>query len=79
MIGQHLFIQPLHQTLKQYRVIAVLSVTFIGYMMLKAWNFYEVNHALMSAESVVAFFTFVATLLGAFVKCVNNIQGRHEE
>lgn len=79
MMDNHLIKQPLHQTLKQYRIVAILSVTFIGYMMINAWNFYEINHTLMSAESVVAFFTFVATLLGAFVKCVNNIQGRHEE
>ena len=79
MVGKHLITQPLHQTLKQYRVIAILSVSFIGYMMLHAWDFYAVSHASMSAEGVVAFFTYIAALLGAFVKCVNNIQGRQEE
>ena len=79
MMGKHLIEQPLHMTLKQYRVIAVISLSFIGYMMLNAWKFFEIHHAELSAESVAAFFTYVAVLLGAFVKCVNNIQGKHEE
>lgn len=79
MIGKHLITQPFHITLKQYRVIAIASVFFLGYMMLKAWDFFEQNHTLMSVESAAGFFTFVAALLGAFVKCINNIQVRHEE
>ena len=76
---KHIIEQPLHITLKQYRVIAMCSVTFLGWMMIKAWNFFELNHQLMSVESAAGFFTFVAALLGAFVKCINNIQGRQEE
>lgn len=79
MMGKHVREQPLHTTLKQYRVLAMTSISFIGYMMLKCWEFYEANHSNMSTESVAGFFTFVAALLGAFVKCVNNIQGKHEE
>ena len=79
MWGKHIMQQPLHLTLKQYRVLAIISIGFIGYMMLNAWKFFELNHADMSTESVAGFFTYVAALLGAFVKCVNNIQGRHEE
>ena len=79
MMGKHIVTQPLHQTLKQYRIIAITSVGFIGFMMLTAWNFFEANHGNMSAAGVGGFFTYVAALLGAFVKCVNNIQGRQEE
>ena len=79
MMGKHIAEQPLHTTLKQYRVIAIISVSFIGYMMLKAWAFYELNHTTMSTAGVGGFFTFVASLLGAFVASVKNIQGRQEE
>ena len=79
MVGKHIVEQPLHITFKQYRIIAISSVFFLGYMMINAWNFFEQNHQLMSVESAAGFFTFVAALLGAFVKCINNIQGKHEE
>lgn len=79
MIGKHLTDQPLHLTLRQYRIIAVTSIVFLGWMLLKVWGFYELNYTTMSAEAAVAFFSFVGTILGAFMKCVNNIQGRHEE
>lgn len=79
MLGRHLTEQPLYVTLVRYRVVAVISLAFIGYMMLNAWNFYEIHYAKLSAESAAAFFTYIAILLGAFVKCVNNIQERHEK
>jgi len=79
MIGKHIKEQPLHKTLKQYRVLAILSLAFIGYMMLDCWSFFEENHTTMSVESAAGFFTYVAALLGAFVSCVKNVQARHEE
>jgi len=75
----HIRTQPLHVTLKQYRVIGIISVMFLGYMMLVAWEFYEINHATMTTESVAGFFTYVAALLGAFIKAIGNIQGKHED
>ena len=77
--AKHITEQPLHQTLKQYRLIAIASVIFIGYMMLNCWEFFEYNHDKLSTEGTAGFFTLVAALLGAFVKCINNIQVRHEE
>jgi 1,4-dihydroxy-2-naphthoate octaprenyltransferase len=76
---RHLKEQPLHQTLKQYRLISILSIVFLGYMMLEAWTFYEVQHLSMSTEGVAGFFTYVAALLGAFIKSINNIRDKHED
>ena len=76
---KHVLEQPLHVTLKQYRLIGVGSVVFLGYMMLNAWDFYELNHTLMTTEGVAGFFTYVAALLGAFIKSIGNIQAKHEE
>jgi len=76
---KHLREQPLHVTLKQYRVIGVASVVFLGYMMLVAWDFYEANHSQMTPEGVAGFFTYVAALLVAFNKSIGNIQGKQEE
>ena len=75
---RHLIDQPLYQTLKQYRLIGVGSVIFLGYMMLIAWEFYEFNHSEMTTEGVAGFFTYVAALLGAFIKSLANIQSKHE-
>lgn len=52
---------------------------FIGFMMHNAWEFYEQHHATMNTASVGGFFTYVAALLGAFVKSVNNIQVGHSD
>lgn len=75
----HIRTQPLYVTLKQYRIIAVVSIFFLGYMMIVAWEFYELNFKEMTTESAAGFFTYVAALLGAFIKCVTNIQGKHED
>jgi len=75
----HIRTQPLHQTLKQYRVVGILSILFLGYMMLESWEFYEVAHATMSAEGVAGFFAYVAALLGGFIKSINNIREKHED
>ena len=76
---KHIKEQPLHVTLKQYRIVGVGSVLFLGYMMVLAWNFYEINHASMTTEGVAGFFTYVAALLGAFIKSIANIQAKHED
>jgi hypothetical protein len=33
----------------------------------------------MSTEGVAGFFTYVAALLGAFIKSINNIRDKHED
>jgi hypothetical protein len=76
---KHIGKQPLHTSLKQYRILAIGSVCFLGYMLLKVWDFYENNHTTLSVESVAGFFAFVAALLGAFVKCINNTQVKQED
>ena len=47
--------------------------------MVVAWAFFEANFKELTAESAAGFFTYVAALLGAFIKCVTNIQGKHED
>lgn len=79
MLGKHIVQQPLHVTLVRYRIIAVSSISFIGYMMFVAWTFFEASHTTLSAAGAAGFFTYVGALLTAFVKCVQNIQVRHEE
>lgn len=76
---KHLLEQPLYVSLKRYRIIAVVSIFFLGYMMVVAWAFFEANFKELTAESAAGFFTYVAALLGAFIKCVTNIQGKHED
>jgi hypothetical protein len=41
------------------------------------WLFYEANYASMTTESAAGFFAFAATVLGAFVSCVNNARAPH--
>ena len=79
MIGKHITEQPLYTTLKQYRIITIVSMIFIGYLMSIAWFFYTENHETMSKEGVAGFFGYIVTLLGAFKFCLTNIQARHEE
>lgn len=79
MIGSHVLKNPLHTTLVRYRLVSIISIGFIGYMMYIAWIFFESNHTDMNAASAAGFFTYVGALLAAFVKCVTNIQTRHEE
>mgnify|MGYP006075015145 CR=1 FL=1 len=76
---KHISTQPLHTTLKQYRVLAISSVCFLGYMLVRVWAFYEEAHNELSTESAAAFFAYVAALLGAFVKCINNTQAKQED
>jgi hypothetical protein len=75
----HVTEQPLHVTLKQYRIVAIVGMGFIGYMMLKVWGFFEVSHSTLNSSGAAGIFTFIAALLGAFIKCFNNIQGKQEE
>lgn len=76
---EHIWHQPLHVTLKQYRLMAIASILFLARFMERMWSFYEVNASTLSAEAAAAFFTFAAAVLGAFVKAINNIREKHEE
>ena len=78
-MSNHITEQPLHKTIRQYRVVAISGIIFLGYMLVKCWNFFELNHQEMSAESAAGFFTLVAAILAAFNKCINNIQEKNEE
>jgi hypothetical protein len=73
----HVFKQPLHTTLIQYRFLYVTSIFFLGFFMDRMWLFYEANYASMTTESAAGFFAFAATVLGAFVSCVNNARAPH--
>ena len=76
---KHLREQPLHQTLKQYRVIGVLSVLFLGFMMYKAWVFFEDQHTNLTTEGAAGFFTYLAALITAFLKSIASNQGKQED
>jgi hypothetical protein len=73
----HIFKQPLHSTLVQYRFLYITSIFFLGFFMDRMWTFYEANYAQMTTESAAGFFAFAATVLGAFVSCVNNAKTPH--
>lgn len=75
----HLKEQPLHQTLKQYRILAVISIAFIGYLMYDLVAWYKTIAETLSAEATAGLFGFLVALLGAFVKSLNNIREKHEE
>mgnify|MGYP000438576416 CR=1 FL=1 len=71
--------QPLHQTLKQYRLIALISIAFIGYLMYDLAMWYKTVATTLSVEATAALFGYQLSLLGAFVKSFNNIREKHEE
>lgn len=74
----HITSQPLHQTLKQYRILAIISVAFIGWLMVDLVDWYKgVAHSL-SPEATAGLFAFLAALLGAFVTALNNVKEKHE-
>lgn len=75
----HLKEQPLHQTLKQYRVLAIICIAFIGWLMVDLVSWYKLNAHDLSTESTAGLFTLIAALLGAFIRTVNNIREKHEE
>ena len=75
----HLREQPLHQTLKQYRVLAIICIAFIGYLMYDLVTWYKSVAEILSAEATAGLFTLIAALLGAFIRTVNNIREKHEE
>lgn len=66
-------------TLKQYRLIGVLSIVFLGYMMHKAWVFFELQHGNLTTEGAAGFFTYLAALIAAFLKTISSIQGKQED
>lgn len=75
----HLTTQPLHQTLKQYRILAIVSVVFIGWLLHDLISWYKSVSGDLSPEATAALFAFLAALLGAFVKSLNNVREKHEE
>ena len=76
---RHLIEQPFHQTLKQYRILAIISIGFIGWLMADLVAWYKSVADSLSPEATVALFGFLAALLGAFVKSLNNVREKHEE
>ena len=76
---KHILQQPLHKTLKQYRLLAIISITFIGWLMTDLVEWYKGISATLSPEATAALFAFLAALLGAFVKSLNNVKEKHEE
>ena len=75
----HIKEQPLHQTLKQYRILAIICIAFIGYLMYDLVFWYKTVAETLSAEATAGLFTLIAALLGAFIRTVNNIREKHEE
>lgn len=75
----HLFNQPLHLTLKQYRVVAIFSIMFIGWLMIDLIVWYKDVATKLQTEGVAGLFGFLTALLGAFVKSFNNITEKHAE
>lgn len=70
--------QPLHETLKQYRVLAVISIAFIGWLMADLLGWYKGIAETLSPQATAGLFAFLAALLGAFVKALNNVKEKHE-
>jgi hypothetical protein len=75
----HIRTQPLYQTLKQYRILAICSVMFIGWLMVDLLDWCKTTAETLSAEASAGLFAFLAALLGAFVKALNNVREKHEE
>jgi hypothetical protein len=75
---KHILEQPLHQTLKQYRILAIVSVAFIGWLMTDLVGWYKGVAHTLSPEATAGLFAFLAALLGAFVKALNNVKEKHE-
>jgi hypothetical protein len=75
----HIRTQPLHQTLKQYRLLAIACVCFIGWLMADLVEWYKTVAVTLSPEATAGLFAFLAALLGAFVKSLNNVREKHEE
>lgn len=71
--------QPLHKTLKQYRIVALVCIGFIGWLIFDLLNWYKENALELSTEATAALYVFLPILLGAFVKSFNNIREKHEE
>lgn len=76
---EHLWLQPLHITLKQYRLIAIAAILFSGWFMLEVWDFYKENVGKLSEYELGALFGFLMALLGTFKFSVDNIRNKHEE
>ncbi len=75
----HLRVQPLHKTLKQYRILAIISITFIGWLIADLVGWYKSAAHSLSPEATAGLFGFLIALLGAFVKSLNNVKEKHEE
>lgn len=76
---EHIWIQPLHTTLKQYRLIAIAAIVFSGWFMVEVWEFYKLNVGKLSEYELVALFGFLGALLGTFKFSVDNIKNKHED
>ena len=63
---QHLSEQPLYETLKQYKIIGIISLCFIGYLILDVWGWFKLNSIDISTEATAAVFAFLGILMPIF-------------
>jgi hypothetical protein len=76
---EHIHQQPLHITLKQYRLISIAAIVFSGWFMLEVWEFYKLHVGKLSEYELVALFGFLGALLGTFKFSIDNIKDKHED
>lgn len=65
--------QPLHETLKDFRVVPISSITFIMWLLSDMWHFYKTKYALSPTMDEIAFLTFAGSVVGIFWKATHNI------
>lgn len=76
---KHIYEQPLHTTLKQYRLIAIAAIVFSGWFMIEVWEFYKQNVGKLQEYELIALYGFLTALLGTFKFSVDNIKAKHED
>lgn len=79
MILSHIKDQPLYKTIRQYRILLLIQVWFIGYLMWDLSMFYKEVYKEMPTEAMVALFGFLASLLGFFKWANDNSKLREDD
>lgn len=62
----HLWTKPLYENLREYRILGVVAVVFIGYLIYDLLMWFKLVYETISPAATGAVFAFLGTLIPTF-------------